>query len=78
MPFAAARHTVYSRTFPEVQIMQRVIQQTARFVRAEDGPTAVEYAVMLALVIATCMVAVKSFGGSVDASFTRTANSIAS
>jgi pilus assembly protein Flp/PilA len=58
--------------------MQRYIQRAARFVQSEDGPTAVEYAVMLALIIAVCFLAVRSFGSSVNGSFTSTANSIAS
>lgn len=58
--------------------MQRIIKQTARFLQSEDGPTAVEYAVMLTLVIAACLVSIRSFGGSLNGSFTSTANSIAS
>jgi pilus assembly protein Flp/PilA len=33
-----------------------------RFLREEDGPTAVEYAVMLALIIVVCLVAIKNVG----------------
>jgi pilus assembly protein Flp/PilA len=58
--------------------MRQVIKQAASFVRSQDGPTAVEYAVMLALVIAVCLVSIRSFGGSLNTSLTRTANSIAS
>jgi pilus assembly protein Flp/PilA len=58
--------------------MQRFIQRAARFVQSEDGPTAVEYAVMLALIIAVCLVGIRSFGSSLNGSFTNTANSIAS
>ena len=35
-------------------------QSLVRFLREEDGPTAVEYAVMLALIIVVCAVAVSS------------------
>jgi pilus assembly protein Flp/PilA len=49
-----------------------------RFLTSEDGPTAVEYAVMLALIIIVCLVAIKSVGTNASASFTNTANSIAS
>ena len=58
--------------------MQRIANQAARFIRSEDGPAAVEYAVMLALIIVVCIAAIRSFGTSTSASFTRTANSIAS
>jgi pilus assembly protein Flp/PilA len=33
-----------------------------QFLREEDGPTAVEYAVMLALILMTLIVAVKTVG----------------
>ena len=35
-----------------------------RFLKSEDGPTSVEYAVMLALIIGTCIAVVKTLGGS--------------
>ena len=34
-----------------------------RFLRDESGPSAAEYAVMLALIIGTCLAAITSFGG---------------
>jgi len=34
------------------------------FLRREDGPTAVEYAVMLALIIAVCIAAIGSLGNN--------------
>lgn len=33
-----------------------------RFLREEDGPTAVEYAVMLALIITVCFAVIASIG----------------
>ena len=35
--------------------MKRLARQTCHLVRAEGGPSAVEYAVMLALIIALCL-----------------------
>jgi pilus assembly protein Flp/PilA len=43
-------------------------------VASEEGPTAVEYAVMLALIIATCMLAITSLGTSTNNSLTRSGN----
>jgi pilus assembly protein Flp/PilA len=40
-----------------------------QFLREEDGPTAVEYAVMLALIIAVCVAAVQSLGHYTSATF---------
>jgi pilus assembly protein Flp/PilA len=35
-----------------------------RFLHEEDGPTAVEYAVMLALIIVVCIVAIGTLGSN--------------
>jgi pilus assembly protein Flp/PilA len=58
--------------------MIRFANKMRRFLASEDGPTAVEYAVMLALIIIVCLVAIKSVGTNASASFTNTANSLAS
>jgi pilus assembly protein Flp/PilA len=49
--------------------MKNLIEKTLRFLRAEDGPTAVEYAVMLALIIIVCITAIRSVGTSANATF---------
>ena len=36
---------------------------------SEDGPTAVEYAIMLALIVIVCIVAVQSIGTSANTKF---------
>jgi pilus assembly protein Flp/PilA len=43
-----------------------------RFLRAEEGPTAVEYAVMLALIIVVCVTAISSVGSSANSTFANT------
>ena len=48
-----------------------------RFLVSEDGPTAVEYAVMLALIIIICLAAINSIGTNANQVFTDTAASIA-
>jgi len=40
-----------------------------KFLRGEDGPTAVEYAVMLALIVGAAMVGITSLGNATMASF---------
>jgi pilus assembly protein Flp/PilA len=52
--------------------------QWSRFLREEDGPTAVEYAVMLSLIIAVCIVSVRSLSTATRASFDSSAQSISS
>jgi Flp pilus assembly pilin Flp len=44
----------------------------------DDGPTAVEYAVMLSLIMAVCMAAVRVLGTNTSSAFSRAANSLAS
>jgi pilus assembly protein Flp/PilA len=39
-----------------------VLRKFIDFLANEDGPTAVEYAIMLALIIAVCIVAIGSVG----------------
>jgi pilus assembly protein Flp/PilA len=46
------------------------------FLQAEDGPTAVEYAVMLALIIVVCIAAITALGTNANATFTSVGNSI--
>ncbi|MCE9545745.1 MAG: Flp family type IVb pilin [Planctomycetia bacterium] len=47
-----------------------------RFLIAEDGPTAVEYAVMLALIVVVCLSAVTTLGTKAKTTFTNVAASI--
>jgi pilus assembly protein Flp/PilA len=49
--------------------MQAALQAVNRFVRSEDGPTTVEYAVMLAFIIIVCIAILTSLGGSVSSAF---------
>jgi pilus assembly protein Flp/PilA len=44
--------------------MYQLFAPVARFLREEDGPTAVEYAVMLALVIVVCITAITALGSN--------------
>jgi pilus assembly protein Flp/PilA len=43
-------------------------------VRREDGPTAVEYAVMLALIILVSIISITSLGTNVNKTFTKVSN----
>ena len=42
------------------------MQQLIRFLKSEDGPTSVEYAVMLALILGMIIAAITVAGGSVS------------
>jgi pilus assembly protein Flp/PilA len=54
--------------------MRRFIDSVRRFLSADDGPTAVEYAVMLALIIIVALTAIQTVGTRTSATF----NNIAS
>ena len=43
------------------------------FLKAEDGPTAVEYAVMLALIIVVCIGAITTMGSNANKTFNNVA-----
>ena len=58
--------------------MIHIVKRIQCFLRSEDGPTAVEYAVMLALIIIVCLVAIQSLGTNTKTTFTNVANSIGS
>ena len=50
--------------------MKSLATKVARFLKSEDGPTAVEYAVMLALIVVVCLTAIGGVGGTTEATFT--------
>jgi pilus assembly protein Flp/PilA len=47
------------------------------FLKSEDGPTAVEYAVMLALIIVVCIAAITTLGTNANTTFTTVGTKIA-
>jgi len=49
--------------------MAKWLQRVVRFVAAEDGPTAVEYAVMLALIVVVCIAAITALGNNASKTF---------
>ncbi len=57
-------------------MIQSLCQATLRFLNNEDGPTAVEYAVMLALIIVVCIGAIQLLGSNANATFQSVGNAI--
>ncbi len=53
--------------------MNKWLERLVRFLKAEDGPTAVEYAVMLALIIVVCLVAITALGKNASSTFANVA-----
>jgi pilus assembly protein Flp/PilA len=56
--------------------MKSLTLQVRRFLVSEDGPTAVEYAVMLALIIIVCLTAITSIGTKASTTFSSVASSL--
>ena len=46
-----------------------LVNYAVRFLKTEDGPTAVEYAVMLALIIVVCIAAITALGTNANETF---------
>ena len=58
--------------------MRKFGQSVVSFLRDEGGPTAVEYAVMLALIIVVCITAITTLGKNANNTFTTVGNTVAS
>ena len=56
--------------------MKKMLQNAVNFLKKEDGPTAVEYAVMLALIIVVCIAAVTAIGGASNDTFSTVGSAI--
>ena len=56
--------------------MKGFTKKLQRFLKSEDGPTAVEYAEMLALIIIVCLTAITSLGTNAKTTFTNVATSL--
>ena len=54
------------------------LRKVQRFLVSEEGPTAVEYAVMLALIVLVCLGAIQTVGTSTNTVFTNMGNSMGS
>lgn len=49
--------------------MKSIATSVKRFLVSEDGPTAVEYAVMLALIVIVCLTAIQAIGTNANLKF---------
>ena len=57
-------------------MLKKVTAPLFRFLKDESGPTAVEYAVMLALIIVVCIAAVTTLGSNANSTFSYVGSSI--
>lgn len=56
--------------------MKNIATSIKRFLASEDGPTAVEYAVMLALIVIVCLTAIQAIGTNANQTFQDVANEL--
>ena len=56
--------------------MKSLAQTMHRFLVSEDGPTAVEYAVMLALIIIVCLTAITAVGTNASTTFSNVSDEL--
>ncbi len=57
--------------------MHQFAASVKKFLKSEDGPTAVEYAVMLALIVIVCLTAIQTIGTNANAKFTQVGTTLA-
>jgi pilus assembly protein Flp/PilA len=62
----------YEREIP----MRGTLKSVVEFLKREDGPTAVEYAVMLALIVVVCIAAITAIGSASNQTFSSVGSSI--
>lgn len=60
----------------EIGTMKSLALKVQRFLKSEDGPTAVEYAVMLALIVVVCLTTITTIGTRANTTFNSIANSL--
>ena len=56
--------------------MKKLAKKVQHFLVSEDGPTAVEYAVMLALIVIVCLTAISTVGTNAQQTFNDVANQL--
>ncbi|MCC7423080.1 MAG: Flp family type IVb pilin [Planctomycetaceae bacterium] len=57
--------------------MKKFATSLKKFLKSEDGPTAVEYAVMLALIVIVCLTAIQAVGTNANAKFEEVRDALA-
>ena len=56
--------------------MSKLSRFALDFLKREDGPTAVEYAVMLALIIVVCIAAISALGSNAAGTFNKVGSAV--
>jgi pilus assembly protein Flp/PilA len=73
---SAKRHAAGSQNLYRKGHTMSLLHSVKRFVISEDGPTAVEYAVMLALIVVVCLTAIQAVGTNANNKFNAVKNAL--
>jgi pilus assembly protein Flp/PilA len=57
-------------------LYRRLVQKVVNFLKRDDGPTAVEYAVMLAMIVVVCLAAITTLGSNTNETFSYVGSAI--
>ena len=63
------RHSTFALRI--IEMKNSFLKSVRNFLASEDGPTAVEYAVMLALIVVVCLASVSALGSNANAKFNK-------
>ena len=76
-PLAMALGLGRGALYPDSHQSENVAMKSLRkFLVSEDGPTAVEYAVMLSLIVIVCLSAISTIGTNANSKFRQIASSL--
>ena len=65
-PKSEARESIQKE---RIIMLQSFVKGVKNFIVSEDGPTAVEYAVMLALIVIVCLTSISAIGTKANSTF---------
>ncbi len=57
-------------------MLRSCVSPVVDFIKREDGPTAVEYAVMLSLIVVVCLAAITALGSNASKTFDTVAQQV--
>jgi pilus assembly protein Flp/PilA len=70
--------TQHPASFHQTEKVMKLVKNAVEFLKKEDGPTAVEYAVMLALIVVVCIAAVTAIGTNANSTFSGVSSALGS
>jgi pilus assembly protein Flp/PilA len=72
------RAQVFRTFFDKVLAMANVTSKVRRFLFSEDGPTAVEYAVLVGLIVVALITVIKNLSSSISGTFSSVSSALGS